>query len=68
LLLEHGDEILSFGIESFGLFDSFVRNKDIKNEGDIDFLIEFQPNQATLRNLVDLGDFLEQLTGRKLNW
>jgi len=66
LLLEHGDEIMAFGIESFGLFGSFVRDKDIKDESDIDFLIQFQSNQATLRNLVQLGDFLEQLTGRKV--
>jgi predicted nucleotidyltransferase len=66
LLLEHSDEILAFGIESFGLFGSFVRDKDIRDDSDIDFLIEFQANRATLNNLVDLGDFLEHLTGRKV--
>ena len=66
LLLENSDRIYAFGIKSFGLFGSFVRDKNIHNKSDIDFLIEFQPDKATLRNLVDLGDFLEELTGRKV--
>lgn len=66
LLVEHSDEILAFGIESVGLFGSFVRDKEISEESDVDFLIEFQSGRATLRNLVDLGDFLERLTGRKV--
>lgn len=66
MLLDHRDEILAFGIESFGLFGSFVRDKGIQDNSDVDFLIEFKPDQATLRNLVYLGDFLEQLTGRKV--
>lgn len=66
LLLENSDRIYAFGIQSLGLFGSFVRNENIHDESDIDFLIEFQADQATLRNLVDLGDFLEGLTGRKV--
>lgn len=66
LLLGSSDQIYAFGIQSFGLFGSFVRNENIHDKSDIDFLIEFQPGQATLRNLVDLGDFLEELTGRKV--
>jgi len=66
LLAKGSDQIHDFGIKSLGLFGSFVRDEGIHDESDIDFLIEFQPDQGTFRNLMDLGYFLEDLTGRKV--
>lgn len=66
LLQEHGDQILSHGVSSLNLFGSFVRDEDIHSESDIDFLVDFEAEKKTFRNLMDLGYFLEDLTGRKV--
>lgn len=66
LLLQHGDRIRDFGVSGLGLFGSFVRDQDITDESDVDFLLDFTDGQKTYRNLMDLGYFLEELIGRKV--
>ncbi len=56
----------SFGIESIGIFGSVSRGEDTA-DSDIDVLISFSAGQATLSNLVNLGDYLEELFGRKVD-
>lgn len=65
-LSQNGNVIRSFGIERISLFGSFVRDTTIKKNSDIDFVLEFKPGQKNFDNLVDLGDFLEELLGRKV--
>ena len=60
------DQILSFGISKISVFGSFARNSQIKPNSDIDFILDFIPGKKSFDNLVDLGDFLEELLGRKV--
>ena len=59
-------ELATYGVLRIGLFGSFVRNEH-KENSDIDFLVDFQRERKTLTNLVDLGDYLEKLFGRKVD-
>ncbi len=65
-LSQNGNAIRSFGIERMSIFGSFARDLKIKNSSDVDFVLEFKPGQKSFDNLVDLGDFLEELLGRKV--
>lgn len=63
----HLPEILQrFGIDSIGIFGSVSRGEDTK-DSDIDVFISFSSGQATFSNLVYLGDYLEELFGRKVD-
>jgi predicted nucleotidyltransferase len=64
-VLQHGDQITGFGVVRIGLFGSFVRDAATE-ESDVDFLVEFDPSQKTLKNLVGLSRFLRQLLGREV--
>jgi predicted nucleotidyltransferase len=66
LLFQNRDTIKSFGIKELGLFGSFVSNKNINKDSDIDFLIDFLPHQKNYDNYIRLVFFLEELTGRKI--
>ncbi|MES2329979.1 MAG: nucleotidyltransferase domain-containing protein [Bacteroidota bacterium] len=65
-LYKNGERIHGYGIKTLNLFGSFKRNTDIHQKSDVDFLIEFQDGQETFRNIADLGYFLEDLLGRKV--
>jgi predicted nucleotidyltransferase len=62
----NAEHIRSFGIERISVFGSFARDQQIKPSSDIDFVLDFQPGKKNFDNLVDLGDFLENLLGRKV--
>ena len=55
-----------FGIESLGIFGSVSRGEDTP-ESDIDILYKFKPGIKTYHALLDLGDYLEELFGRKVD-
>lgn len=55
-----------FGIENLGLFGSVSRGEDTA-DSDIDILYTFREGQLSLANLVNLGDYLEELLGRKVD-
>ncbi|MFI5134775.1 MAG: nucleotidyltransferase family protein [Chitinophagales bacterium] len=59
------EKILSFGVKRLGLFGSFVREEH-DNDSDIDFLVDFKKKHLKLKNLVDLGYFLQDVSGRKV--
>ena len=59
-------ELEGYGVKRIGLFGSFVRDEN-KVDSDIDFLVDFQREKKSLHNLVNLGDFLEGLFGRKVD-
>lgn len=58
-------QISSYGVKSLGIFGSFVRN-EAKENSDIDFLIEFYPEQKNFDNFMELAFFLQNLLGRKV--
>ena len=65
LIISNKDKIRAYGVNRLGIFGSFVRN-DAKESSDVDFYIEFIPDQKTFDNFMELGFFLEEITGRKI--
>ncbi len=54
------EQIRQLGVKRLGLFGSFVREE--QNAGsDIDFLVEFEPDQKTFDNLVRLSFTLKKM-------
>jgi predicted nucleotidyltransferase len=58
-------QILSYGVTKLGIFGSFVRD-EMKDTSDVDFFAEIKFEYKTLRNLSALYEYLENLTGRKV--
>ena len=48
------------------MFGSFARDTKIKPSSDVDFVLDFIPGCKNIDNLVDLGEYLEILLGRKV--
>ena len=65
-LESNATRIRSFGIHRISIFGSFAHNTNIHSSSDVDFILDFSPGKKTFDNLVDLGDFLEELLGRKV--
>jgi uncharacterized protein len=65
-LLKHKVTLEQYGVARIGLFGSFVRDEGTE-KSDIDFLVDFEKGKKTLSNLVDLGDFLENLFNKKID-
>jgi len=57
---ENRDKIKAFGVKKLGLFGSFVREQQ-RPDSDIDLLVEFQPEQKTFDNFIQLSFFLEDM-------
>jgi len=65
ILVGHKNQIRSFGVKKIGLFGSFVRDQ-AKKESDVDFLVEFYPEEKNFDNFIELAFYLEDLLGRKV--
>ena len=65
-LRKHKPVLEQYGVKQIGLFGSFVRG-EAHEKSDIDFLVDFEKEKKTLSNLVDLGDFLENLFHKKVD-
>lgn len=65
-LTENRQKIQDFGVKRCGLFGSFVRGQQSLTS-DVDILVEFEPDQKTFDNFMDLAFFLEDLFGRKVD-
>lgn len=65
VLLQHSALIKSYGVNSLGIFGSFVKDS-FTDESDVDFLVDFEPSKKTFDNFMDLSFFLEDLLGRKV--
>ena len=57
---ENRDKIKALGVRKLGLFGSFVREEQ-RPDSDIDLLVEFQPEQKTFDNFIQLSFFLEDI-------
>ncbi len=62
----HLPEVRRFGVRRIGLFGSCLRG-EARPDSDVDVLVEFGSRTATLANLVGLGDYLEDLFGRRVD-
>lgn len=65
ILLANRQQLLRYGVMRLGVFGSFLRDQAVDNS-DVDFLIEFYPQQKNFDNFMDLAFFLQNLLGRKV--
>lgn len=62
--LKSNREVLeSFGVQRFGLFGSFLHDR-VREDSDVDLLVEFKPGKKNFVNFSNLVFFLEDLFGR----
>jgi uncharacterized protein len=64
-LLDHREQLSSFGVTSIGLFGSFERGEQTASS-DIDLLVEFTPEKHTFDIFMDVTFFLEDILGRRV--
>ena len=65
IIRENQDKIKTFGVKKIGLFGSFVRGEqDV--ESDVDLLVEFEQEQKTFDNFIQLSFLLEELLQRRV--
>jgi len=57
---KHRSDLSRFGVQSVGLFGSYVRNEQTE-KSDIDLLIDFDPEKENFDNYMALCDFLDLL-------
>ena len=62
----NAEAIAGFGVARLGLFGSFVRD-EAAEASDVDVFVEFEPGMKTFNNFMDLGFFLEELFGRRVD-
>ncbi len=65
-LRRNKEVLINYGVKQIGLFGSFVRDEG-KEDSDVDFLVDFEKEKKTLKNLVNLGEFLENLFQKKVD-
>lgn len=66
LLNDHLSSINQFHINKIGIFGSFVRGEQT-TESDVDIIVEFDEDQETLDNYMDLKFYPEELFGRNVD-
>ncbi|WP_231490228.1 nucleotidyltransferase family protein [Pedobacter sp. Leaf170] len=64
-LLINRKMIKSFGVSKLGVFGSFVTG-NLKTTSDVDFLVEFLPEEKSYDNYMNLSYYLEGLLGRRV--
>lgn len=57
---KHKSELSAFGVQSVGLFGSYVRNEQTE-KSDIDLLIDIDPQNENFDNYMALCDYLDSL-------
>ena len=67
LLRQHQLDLARLGAVRCGLFGSFVRETNIREESDVDILVTFDPERKTFRNFMKLAFRLEELFGRDVD-
>lgn len=65
LLKANGQKIRSYGVTNLSIFGSF-NTENLHDESDVDLLVEFDPNQKSFDNFMELSFFLEELLGRRI--
>ena len=59
------EQILAFGVRRLALFGSVVRG-EARAGSDVDLLVQFDPDQKTLRNFMSLSFLLEERLQRRV--
>jgi uncharacterized protein len=60
VLKSHKPELLQLGVQTIGLFGSYVRNEQ-SGQSDIDLLIDFEPGKENFDNYMAAYDMFENL-------
>jgi len=63
VLSKNHSRIRALGVKRLGLFGSFVRGQQ-STESDVDFLVEFEQDQKTFDNFIQLAFLLEEVLQR----
>lgn len=66
MLIANKQAIRSFGVSRLGVFGSFI-DGTLRNNSDVDLLVEFNPIQKNYDNFIELSFYLEDLLGRKVD-
>lgn len=59
-LKSHKSELSKFGVQTIGLFGSYIRNEQ-SMKSDIDLLIDFEPDKETFDNYMTVYDIFENI-------
>lgn len=65
VLYENRGQLKLLGVRRLGLFGSFVRGEQ-HVDSDVDFLVEFEPDQKTYDHFMSLAVLLEDLLHRRI--
>jgi predicted nucleotidyltransferase len=65
LLKANSHQIKSLGESKLSIFGSFITGR-FDADSDVDFLVEFDPEQKSYDHFMELSFFLEDLLGRKV--
>ena len=57
---ENREKIKAHGVKKLGLFGSFAREEQ-RPDSDVDLLVEFEPDQKTFDNFIQLSFLLEDI-------
>ncbi len=63
---QSGDQLRRFGVERLSVFGSFARGEP-NEQSDVDILVKFDEGQKSFDNFLSLAEFLEELSGRKVD-
>jgi predicted nucleotidyltransferase len=67
LLMRNRERLIEeFGVKRVGVFGSVVRG-ELKEDSDIDLVVEFKRGKARIRNIIELEGFLKALFGRNVD-
>lgn len=66
LLHQNQPRLRAFGVKRIGLFGSFVRGEQTA-QSDVDLLVEFEPQQKTFDNFMELSFFLEKVLQSRID-
>jgi predicted nucleotidyltransferase len=65
LLAKNQDRLKQFGVRRLGVFGSFASGQQ-SNHSDVDIIVEFEKDQKSFDNFMQLASFLEQQIGRRV--
>ena len=65
-LKENHEQIKKYGVKKIGLFGSAVKG-ELKEDSDLDILVEYKVGKKNFDNYMDLKFFLEDLFGRQVD-
>lgn len=63
VIRQNQEKIKALGVKKLGLFGSFIRGEQ-NAESDIDLLVEFEQDQKTFDNFIQLSFLLEEILQR----